>query len=123
MLAISFAVHVSGYATYALFLGNIDALPPLPEDMLAKVIDGPPIIEKTNPVDQKLQESFGASCKELQRPLRLWLPDKQVVFAAGEFNIEPDGRVKLAPFSAGIYHKKRAPGDFPEISTLRCDVA
>ena len=122
MLMILFAVHVAGYATYALFLGNIDALPPLPEHWFPGP-PGPPQPPTPAPVDQKLEQSFGAGCKELQHPLRLWLPDRGAAFAAGEFNIENDGRVKLAPFSAAIYHKRKLPGNFPEISTLRCDVA
>jgi hypothetical protein len=127
MLMISLAMHVAGYATYAMFLGNIDALPPLPIDYLPKPrIPGDPTCGISNnvpEVDRRLQQSFGANCKELQHPLRLWLPDRGAAFAAGEFNIEPNGRVKLAPFSAAIYHKKKLPGDFPEISTLRCDIA
>ncbi len=124
MLIIFFAVHVTGYAIYALFLGNIDALSPLPIDYLPKpYIPGPTDPESGTEVDRRLTQSFGAGCKELQHPLRLWLPDRGAAFAAGEFNIETDGRVKLAPFSAAIYHKRKLPGNFPEISTLRCDVA
>ncbi len=125
MLMISFAVHVAGYAAYASFLGNIDALPPLPGPMWptppGPIIKGPG--DELPPVDRMLEQSFGGSCKELQRPLRLWLPDRGAAFAAGEFGIEPNGRVRLSPFSAAIYHKRKLPGDFPEISTLRCDVA
>jgi hypothetical protein len=123
MLMILFAVHVAGYATYALFLGNIDALPPLPEPYYPGTPGKIPPPPATPEVDRRLEQSFGAGCKELQHPLRLWLPDRGAAFAAGEFNIETDGRVKLAPFSAAIYHKRKLPGDFPEISTLRCDVA
>lgn len=124
MLAIGLAVHLAGYATYAVFLGNIDALPPLPEHYAFVASEkGPQKAPPRNPVDEKLEQSFGSGCKELQRPLRLWLPDRGAAFAAGEFNIESDGRVKLAPFSAAIYHKRKLPGDFPEITTLRCDTA
>ncbi len=38
MLVTSFAVHVAGYASYAFFLGNIDALPQLPEKWWPKTI-------------------------------------------------------------------------------------
>jgi hypothetical protein len=126
MLLAGLAVHLTGYAAYAMFLGNIDALPPLPDDMLPPVARGtgdPPPPPPSPPVDQKLQEAFGPNCTELQRPLRLWLPDKGFVFAAGEFSIEPDGKVKLAPFSAAVYHKTKGPGKFPEITTLRCAIA
>src|SRR6266540_309076 len=110
------------YAIYALFLGNIDTLPPLPIDMVER--KGSIIIEEQGEiVDQKLAQSFGANCKEKQWPLRLWLSDKGIAFAAGDFFIEKDGKVKLAPFSAALYHKSKAPGAFPEISTIRCDIA
>lgn len=110
------------YAIYALFLGGIDGMRPFPESWLPSTVgeigDPPP-----PPVDQKLAQCFGPNCDELRWPLRLWLADKGIAFAAGDFSIEKNGKVKLAPFSAALYHKSKGPGAFPEISTIRCDVA
>ena len=56
--------------------------------------------------------------------MRLWLPDKRLRLAFGDFKIDSnDGRVRLAPFSAAIFHKSKVPGAYPEISTITCDVA
>ena len=113
------------YALYALAFGNIDAMPPLPAAW-AWTQKGNEDIETESheqPVDQKLTQSFGPNCKEKQWPLRLWMADKGIAFAAGDFSIEKDGKVRMAPFSAALYHKAKAPGAYPEISTIRCDVA
>jgi len=103
----------------------IDGIQPLPLEYMPP--DGPPVWtgSETDPsiYDKKLVESFGPVCMELQRPLRLWLPDKGIVFATGEFSIDKDGRVRLSPFSAALYHKNQTPSKVPEISTVRCDVA
>src|ERR1019366_1458495 len=128
ILVFGLFVCLSGFAVYSLFFGNVDGLAPfepgrLPaargtEKELAQ--EGEPLGE----ADKRLKKAFGPLCRELQRPLRLWLSDKGIVFAAGEFNIDKsDGRVKLAPFSAAIYHKSSVPGAFPEISTISCDMA
>ena len=113
---------LASYGVYAIFLGTIDGMRPLPSDYLPSNISEP---QKTPEplIDAKLSQSFGANCKELHWPLRLWLADKGIAFASGDFSIEKDGKVKLAPFSAALYHKSKGPGAFPEISTIRCDIA
>ena len=117
---------LSNYAVYALFLGGIDGLAPLPIEFLPDPNTMKPGIDRpiVGEQDIRLEQAFGAGREELRRPLKLWLPDKGIVFAAGEFKIDPkDGRVRLAPFSAAMYHKSTPPGAFPEISTIRCEVA
>ena len=75
-------------------------------------------------MNQKLEMAFGIGREELQRPLKLWLPEKGVLLAAGEFSIDDkDGRVRLQPFSAALFHKNKVPGGYPEISTIQCEIA
>src|SRR5262249_9129339 len=126
ILVIALLVCLGGFAIYTLLLGAFDARPPLPITFLPSSDYSPlsPDERLTPLADQKLEQSFGPACKELKRPIRLWLPEKGVAFAAGDFTIDQtDGRVKLAPFSAALYHKAKSPGAYPEISTIRCDVA
>ena len=111
------------YAIYALFLGNIDAMQPLPIPYTVPRGNDQSIEPQEHEADKRLAQSFGPICEELQRPLRLWLADKLVAIAAGDFIIEKDGRVKLAPFSAALYHKTKTPNAYPEISTIRADIA
>ena len=120
-------ITLSSYAVYALFLGGIDGVAPLPPEYLPNPDDtdghwmsGP----QTGDAGKYLEMGFGAGCEETKWPLQLWLPRKQIVFAAGEFKIDQaTGRVKLAPFSAAVFHKSKGPGGFPEISTIECEVA
>jgi lipopolysaccharide export system protein LptA len=126
ILVIGLVVCLGSYSIYTLFLGVIDGLPPLEISKLpvkGPIIDVDPWKPNQGDADHNLAQGFGQGCPELQRPLRLWLPDKGIAFAAGEFNIDRDGRVRLAPFSAALYHKTKVPGGYPEISTIRCDVA
>jgi hypothetical protein len=127
ILVVGLVVTLCSFATYTLYLGAIDGVQPIgPEKLPREGPEDPDIWnpEDQNLVDQKLTMAFGPSCKELQRPLRLWLPDKGIAFAAGEFFIEKsDGKVRLSPFSAAFYHKSKVPGAYPEISTIRCDMA
>src|SRR5262249_36407205 len=44
-----------------------------------------------------------------------------IVLAADLYDIDTDGRLKLAPFSLAAL--KDRPGDFPEINAAHCDVA
>src|SRR5262245_23813861 len=120
-------LFAGGFVVYTFILGNIDGKPPLEINRLPAKgpPDSPPISDGSEiplPPDVVLKKAFGPLAKELQRPLRLWLPDKGVVFAASQFDIDKtDGRVRLAPFSAAIFHKSKTPGAFPEISTITCD--
>jgi hypothetical protein len=127
ILVIGLLVTLCSFAVYSVFLGVIDALPPFDINKLPKpgeeeicTLQG----TGEGEVDRRLILAFGQNCKELQRPLRLWLPDKGIAFATGEFLIDKtDGKVRLAPFSAAFYHKSSVPGAFPEISMIRCDMA
>ncbi len=121
ILLLSLLSALSSFTVYALILGIIDGVQPLPLDYLPQIGELPPPPDPIS--DVKLKVGFGPACKELQRPLRLWLPDRGIVFAAGAFEIEKSGKVHLSPFSAAFYHKSKKPGAFPEISTIRCDIA
>ena len=116
---------VVAFALYSLFLGNIDGLPPLPPHMLPD--DGPhgPMPPTPPPdADARLELAYGKGCEEIRRPLRIWLPDKGVVFSAGEFSIDKKhGSIRLAPFSVAMYHKGTPRGAHPEITTIKCDIA
>ncbi len=119
-------VCLTGFATYSLILGAVDGLRALPIEYLPDLTGGPegPMTSvPTQGPDQKLEQTFGIGCKELQRPLRLWLPDKGIVFSAGDFQLDAAGRVRLQPFSAALYHKNKVRGEFPEISTIQCETA
>jgi hypothetical protein len=122
ILVIGLCVCVCSYAVYAFFFGIIDGMPALPVDMLAK--DGPPITPLPPVTDQKLELAFGINCEEVRRPLKLWMPDKGIAFAFGEFTVEQkDGLVRLAPFSAALFHKGTNPNEHPEISIIKCATA
>ncbi len=115
------------YVLYANFLGNIDGLPPLPPNMLpAEGIQtvSLPTGEPRTDADARLEKAFGAGCEEMRRPLRIWLDDKGIAFAAGEFSIDKkNGSIRLAPFSMALFHKGTARGEHPEISSIKCDIA
>ena len=57
--------------------------------------------------DQKLKFAFGKDCKEINRPLRLWLPERRLSISTGEFAIDRDGRVKLAPCSLAVFSEDK----------------
>src|ERR1043165_3677721 len=120
---------VATFSIYALFLGGIDGLPPFPIEYLPAVDDpkGPGNLNDKPPADRDLELAYGAGCEELRRPYRLWLPEKGIALAAGQFDIEQaDGRagqVRLAPFSVALFHKRKVPGAYTEISTIKCDAA
>src|SRR5262249_49354454 len=75
ILVVGLVVTLSSFATSTLYLGAIDGVQPLGPDKLPREGPGDPPPwdpEDQNLVDQKLKMAFGPSCKELQRPLRLW---------------------------------------------------
>lgn len=114
----------TSFGVYAYFLGEIDALPPLaPEYWPTARAD----IESKGPqepeVDRKLQKAYGADCEEVRRTIKLDLRSKGWCLAADQFDIEPDGRVKLSPFSACVFPKGRPDARFPEINTVQCEIA
>jgi hypothetical protein len=79
--------------------------------------------EKTpHPVDRKLQQAFGEKCPEVQWPLRLWLPQKGIAFAASDFSIQKD-RVCFEHFSVAFFEDNKNAGEQPHIVSVRCDAA
>lgn len=126
LLVFGLVAFGTAYVVYAHFLGRVDGLPPLPAQFEAKV-DGeneaPPPGRSPILVDKKLQMAFGEDCEETRRTIKLEVRAKGVVLAADEFGIEPDGRVKLKPFSIALFSKPKKPGGQPEINTVRSDIA
>src|SRR5215475_15747405 len=57
-------------------------------------------------VNQKLVAAFGKDCKELQRPLRVWIPERRLLLAAEEYSLEADGRVRLGHCSMALFPGK-----------------
>src|SRR6478609_864953 len=100
-------VSLSAYAIYSLILGGIDGLAPLPSEYFPPAFgDRPPPPGTENFADKQLEKAYGPGCEELRRPYKIWLPEKGIAFAAGQFDIEKregpgqkGGRVRLAPFS------------------------
>lgn len=116
-------VFLFGYMVYAYFLGGIDGLPLLPEHY----VKGPIQIDTPPPppaeTDKMMKMAFGAECEELRRPIKLFLRSKGVLLASNQFDIEPDGRVKLSPLSAALFPKTRGEVKYPEINTVQCELA
>lgn len=119
------SLFVAGYLVYAFFLGGIDGLPPLPPDYVRSEDELPLPVQPPDygETERKLAWAFGAQCEELNRPIKLDLRSKGVVLAAGQMDIEADGRVKLSPFSAALFPKNRVEGKHPEINVVQCEVA
>ncbi len=130
LLVLGFVVFCFAYGIYAYFLGGVDGLPPLPPECEASNDDRPPpdFGGKQRPeVERKLVMAFGDECPELKRPIRMEMVARGIVLAAGDFKVEPDGRVKLWPFSVIIFGKERSePGKepgYPKINTVQSDIA
>jgi lipopolysaccharide export system protein LptA len=123
-----FVLLLAAYVAYFHFLGGIDGLPALPPEYWTGV-DGPGSPDRprsTNPVndmDHQLEVAFGKECLERDYAIKFQVRSKGMVLAAKEFVIEKDGRVKLAPVSCAIFGKNNGDGRFPEINTVRANVA
>ncbi|MBI1833011.1 MAG: hypothetical protein HYR84_16345, partial [Planctomycetes bacterium] len=113
------------FTVYAIVLGGIDGVQPLPMSFLPVRASGEEDWKPTpGQTDIRLRLAFGPGCAELRRPLRLFVPDRGIAFAAGECTIDKAaGKVRLAPFSAAVFHKSKGPGAYPEISTIRSETA
>jgi hypothetical protein len=127
MLVVGFALFFLTYEVYAHFLGGIDGLPALPRaywpsnEALAPINE---IRPAGNLADQKLRLAFGEDCDEVKkRTIKLIVSTKGLVLATDEVKVQPDGRVKLTPFSIAIFGKDRGDYSFPEITTVRCQEA
>jgi len=125
LLTLGFGLFSVAYLIYAHFLGGIDGLPPLPDDFRPIFIadneapEPPPLPQSETSADQKLRQAFGDDCKELGYKVKLELQKKGMVLAAGDFKIQPDGKVLLEPFSLAIFGKPRADGKDVEINTVQ----
>jgi lipopolysaccharide export system protein LptA len=125
LLVFGFVLFGTAFGTYVFFLGSIDGLPPLPGDYQPPPDPGPivhPFTPRQSVVDQKLETAFGTDCPELKRLIRLEVRAKGIALATDAVSFE-EGRVKLAPFSIALFGKDHGDGAFPEINTVRSDVA
>jgi hypothetical protein len=117
----------TSYGVYGYFLGRVDGLPELPEEYWPDdtgIPPPPPPPATTSPVDSKLIQAFGVDCDEVKkRTIKLEIRSRGLVLAADQFTIEHDGRVQFRPFSVAIFGKDHGDGAFPEINTVRSDVA
>lgn len=124
LLMLCFLVFSFLYGIYAHFLGGVDGLPPLPANC-SEISDRPPVMlpQHGTELERKLKLAFGEACPELTRKIRLEMRSRGIALAADNFSIEPDGRVKLWPFSTALFGKDHAEGQFPEINTVQSDIA
>lgn len=123
LLIAGFAFSVFAYFIYAMFLGYVDGLPPLPTGY--EVNPGDDFKFDPKPRDETLAErrlrlAFGDDCPELRRAIKLDINKYLIAIATDEITFE-DGRVKMVPFSMAIFGKDD--GRYPEINTVRSDVA
>jgi hypothetical protein len=126
---LGFGVLLAAYVIYAYTpLGGIDGLPALPPEYL--ILEGAPGSadaprgpNNVNDMDHQLEVAFGKECLERDYAIKFQVRSKGMVLAAKEFVIEKDGRVKLAPVSCAIFGKNNGDGKFPEINTVRANVA
>jgi lipopolysaccharide export system protein LptA len=123
LLVAGFSLFFITYLVYARFLGGIDGLAPLPQAYWPGVRDPEvqPLPRRENKADFQLRRAFGQDCVEVKRSIRLEVAAHNLVLAAQDFTIV-DGRVKLWPFSMAIFSKEKE-GAWPEINTVRADVA
>jgi lipopolysaccharide export system protein LptA len=122
LLALGFLVFLTVYVVYAASsLGRINGLPPLPEVFLPGDHTGPIVVgPRPSKIEAKLAEAFGPDCPELTRAIRLELHSKNMVLAAATFQVQPDGRVSLAPLSVALFGKEKHDGRGTEINSIRC---
>jgi hypothetical protein len=116
------------FAVFVSFFGWVDNLPKLPLHYVEESKDGGPDdptpgLGKESDKDFKIRQAFGNDCEEYKRLSRVYLASKGAVLAIDTFNIEPDGRVKLTPFSAGLFPKNKGEQRYPEITTIQAEVA
>ncbi len=112
------------FVLYDLFLGGYDGLPPLPPDYVNN-----PEWERDkwspDPTDdeKKMAMAWGRESDEARRPFILNIGSKGMLLSVDKFEIEPDGKVKLSPFSVALFPKKKGDTSYPEINTIQCDFA
>jgi hypothetical protein len=84
--------------------------------------DAEPRTEESN-VARKLKQVFGDGCKEAMMSIQMHLPSRGFLLASDMFEPQPDGRIKLAPFSMAKFGKPAKDGDSQTIITIRSDYA
>src|SRR5262245_29029316 len=112
MLNGCFAAFFTLYLSYAFSgIGRIDGLPPLPEAYRPEEGQGGevrvPDRRTFSRLDLRLKEAFGAGCEERKWAIRLDLHKRNMVLAAQQFQLTPDGRVCLTPLSVALFGKDR----------------
>ncbi|GIW78579.1 MAG: hypothetical protein KatS3mg105_0386 [Gemmatales bacterium] len=126
LLLCGFALYFSAYLVYFHFLGGIDGLPMLPAEFSPDTKRGEfkPLPRRVSDVDRKLQMAFGRGWEDLlDCSIKIEVASKNLVLAASDYEILPDGRVKLWPFNVAIFGKQKNPKAFPEINTVQSQVA
>jgi hypothetical protein len=129
LLAVGYFLVVASYLGYlGSTFGAIDGLPALPELMYPSQDPTDRVIPTARctirRVEERIKQAFGADCPELKWPIQLEVNNKTLAVAAEDFKIEDDGRLCLMPASVAVFPRDfPAPGTFPEINTLRGQVA
>ncbi|MSR79796.1 MAG: hypothetical protein EXS11_03615 [Gemmataceae bacterium] len=125
MLFVLFVLASTMYTGYAMVLGQIDGLPPLPSALLPRDKETlPPLPPRpASRVVAKLQQAFGQECPEAHRQFKIELSSRNMVLAWDHFQIEPDGRVCLTPISVAIIDKDKGDGRGSEINSIRGQAA
>ena len=88
-------------------------MPELPPEFLARrsVADDVPPPSYT-PVQVKLQQAFRPGCAEMEYSFKIEMRAKDMVLAANEVRLDPEGRLVLSPFSLATF--KEHPGNSPK---------
>jgi lipopolysaccharide export system protein LptA len=125
LLLAGFGLFLLGFFIYSHYLGSIDGLPQLGYE---KLPDSDPNGSAPPPIrpykaDELLAKAFGARDDIQKMPIKLEVNSKNLVLASQEFEILPDGRARLTPFYLAIFGKDTPEGKFPEINTIKGDVA
>lgn len=125
LLGFGFSLFLAMYLGYGWVLGGIDGMPPLPAGFYARAKeDLPPLPARTTSrVVYRLQQAFGQECPEINRKIKIEINSRRMVFAADLFQVEPDGRVRLAPLSVALFNKDKSESRQQEINTIRGEVA
>src|SRR6516162_4393183 len=91
-----------------------------------KDVSAPPAVSKADPkmeAGRMLEKAFGGSSDEMQRPIRLWIPDLGIAISADEFSVIRDNRVRLETISVAVIQDVNGAGTAPEINVHRGDDA
>src|SRR5260370_580803 len=125
VLVFGFVACAAIFGVYYRFLGWIDGLPTLPEKYRASSVQ---TIRPDLPPDEpimlrRIKQAFGERCPELGYTIKLTVQSQEILLVTDQVEIQPDGRIKLTPFSLAIFGNKRLDNGFPEINVVHCDIA